>query len=78
MKIVALALILMLVGCNQNTIKPQQIVYVLTDNTAPIQVITIDSCEYLYSPREDRTFLTHKGNCNNPAHNSLFVILPKK
>jgi len=30
-----------------------------------VEVITIDSCEYIYGPWGNATVLTHKGNCKN-------------
>jgi len=33
-----------------------------------IQILKIDSCEYLYGPWGNATVLTHKGDCSNPIH----------
>lgn len=30
-----------------------------------LEVVVIDSCEYLYGPWGNATVLTHKGNCKN-------------
>ena len=34
----------------------------------PLQVVVIDSCQYLYQAAGNASMLTHKGNCNNPIH----------
>ncbi len=33
-----------------------------------VEIITIDSCEYVYGPWGNATVLTHKGNCKNSIH----------
>jgi hypothetical protein len=33
-----------------------------------IEVITVDSCEYVFGPWGSGAILTHKGNCKNPIH----------
>jgi hypothetical protein len=33
-----------------------------------VEIVVIDSCEYLYGPWGNATILTHKGNCKNPIH----------
>lgn len=35
------------------------------DNLNRIEIVIIDSCEYLYGPWGNATVLTHKGNCKN-------------
>lgn len=30
-----------------------------------VNVVVVDSCEYLYGPWGNATVLTHKGNCKN-------------
>ncbi len=32
---------------------------------SPIEIVTIDSCEYIYGAWGYATVLTHKGNCKN-------------
>ena len=34
-------------------------------STIPLNVVIIDSCEYLYGPWGNGTVLCHKGNCKN-------------
>lgn len=34
----------------------------------PLNVVLIDSCEYLYGPWGNGSVLTHKGNCKNKEH----------
>lgn len=31
----------------------------------PLEIVVIDSCEYLYGPWGNGTVLCHKGNCKN-------------
>ena len=33
-----------------------------------IEIITVDSCLYVYFPKGDRSWGSHKGNCTNPVH----------
>jgi hypothetical protein len=35
---------------------------------AKVEIITIDSCEYVYGPWGNGAVLTHKGNCKNSIH----------
>lgn len=35
---------------------------------AKIEIVVIDSCEYLYSFNYHATWMAHKGNCKNPIH----------
>lgn len=37
-------------------------------SSIPLNVVLIDSCEYLYGPWGNGTVLCHKGNCKNPIH----------
>jgi hypothetical protein len=37
-------------------------------STIDLNVVVIDSCEYLYGPWGNATVLTHKGNCKNLIH----------
>lgn len=33
-----------------------------------LNIVLIDSCEYIYGPWGNATVLTHKGNCINKVH----------
>lgn len=37
-------------------------------SSVPLNVVLIDSCEYLYGPWGNGTVLCHKGNCKNKQH----------
>ncbi len=37
-------------------------------SSVPLNVVLIDSCEYLYGPWGNGTVLAHKGNCKNSIH----------
>ena len=34
-------------------------------STTPLEIVIIDSCEYLYGPFKESTVLVHKGNCKH-------------
>ncbi len=38
------------------------------DGGQSIEILIIESCEYIYGPWGNATVLTHKGNCKNPIH----------
>ena len=66
--IVFLALLSGLVSCKEPNVEKKITTYQIDNETIPIQIIIIDSCEYLYGPWGNATVLTHKGNCKNPIH----------
>lgn len=37
--------------------------YKINRMNSALEILTIDSCEYLYSDEDNATMLTHKGNC---------------
>ena len=39
--------------------------YILSNNTSPLEIVIIDSCEYLYGRDGHAVMLTHKGNCKH-------------
>jgi hypothetical protein len=47
-------------------------------STIDLNVVVIDSCEYLYGPWGNATVLTHKGNCQNPIHTQIQRYSPWK
>lgn len=61
-----------LVSCSETSeLKPKQTdIYI--GHTSPMEVITIDGCQYLFGDWGRATVFTHKGDCNNPIHNSNF------
>ena len=48
-------------GKNEN----KKTTYEVLDASRHVDVVVIDSCEYLYGPWGNATVLTHKGNCKN-------------
>ena len=67
MKYLLLAIIL-LVSCGQPTVEKKPTTYVVDAVHPALQLISIDSCEYLYGDWGNATVFTHKGNCTNPIH----------
>jgi len=67
--ILATLLIGMMSGCIESNIEKQKTSYNLGNGNPPIEIVTIESCEYIYGPWGNATVLTHKGNCKNPIHN---------
>lgn len=45
--------------------KKERITYHVTDWTNDVELVVIDSCEYLFGAWGNATTLTHKGNCKN-------------
>lgn len=67
MKYLLLVMIL-LVSCHQPNVEKKSTTYILEPTYTPLQVMLIDSCQYLYGSWGTATVLTHKGNCTNPIH----------
>ena len=67
MKYLLLVMIL-LVSCHQPTVEKKPTTYILEPGYPPLQVMLIDSCQYLYGAWGNATVLTHKGDCTNPIH----------
>ena len=67
-KITAIILIVIMIGCTMSNVEKKSTDYIVVTGLAPLSVITIDRCEYLYGPWKTATVLTHKGNCINPIH----------
>ena len=68
--IVFLALLSGLVSCNspKPNVSKTKTTYQFDDKNRPIDIVVIDSCEYIYGSWGYATVLTHKGNCKNPKH----------
>jgi len=58
----------MMSGCKESNIEKQKTFYNFGDGKPPIEIVTIESCEYIYGSWGYATVLTHKGNCKNPIH----------
>ena len=66
----SLAMMSGLFGCTpEPNVEKKKTTYQINNELNPIEVVTIDSCEYLYGPWGNATVLTHKGNCKNQIHN---------
>jgi hypothetical protein len=64
--------LLAIVGCTEPSkvnIDRKETTYMLENNTTPLEIVIIDSCEYLYGDWERATVLTHKGNCKHCKNN---------
>ena len=55
-------------SCTKQNVKSTPTTFILQNGNGSLQLLTIDSCQYLYGPWGNATVLTHKGNCNNPQH----------
>ena len=53
-------------GCSDvSNVEKKKTTYVIRDYENTVEIVTIDSCEYLYGPWGGATVLTHKGNCKH-------------
>ena len=66
-KLFILALAIGMVGCAESNVPSQKTEYMI-NTYGKVEIVVIDSCEYLYGPWGNATVLTHKGNCKNPIH----------
>lgn len=60
--------LLAIVGCSQPSkvnVDKEKTTYILKKYYAPAEIVTIDSCEYLYLSEGHAIVLTHKGNCKH-------------
>jgi hypothetical protein len=64
----AVLLIGMMSSCTERNIEKVNTKYVIYDGANPLEVVTVDSCQYLFIISGSYMALTHKGNCNNPIH----------
>lgn len=58
----------MIAGCTEPTVTKQITQTIISTGDKPLEIIEIDSCEYLVSCYDRSRSLTHKGNCKNPIH----------
>jgi hypothetical protein len=58
-----------LFGCNEPNVNRKDTDLVVFYGASSIEVITIDSCQYLLGDWGSATVLTHKGNCKNHKQN---------
>lgn len=59
------ALCLILIACEEANVSKISTQYNLMDGYSPLDLVVIDSCEYLLGQWGNGTVLTHKGNCKN-------------
>lgn len=52
-------------SCEEQNVPVQKTKYVVVEGHNHVEIVIIDSCEYLYGPWGNATVLTHKGNCKN-------------
>ena len=63
--ITIIILCLTLIACEKANIFKKSTQYNLLNNYPPLDLVIIDSCEYLFGEWGNATVLTHKGNCKN-------------
>ena len=66
-KLMLIALAIGMMGCDESNVPSQKTEYMI-NTYGKVEIVVIDSCEYLYGPWGNATVLTHKGNCSNPIH----------
>ena len=58
----------MIAGCTEPTVTKQTTQTVISMGDKPLEIVEIDSCEYLVSYYDRSRSLTDKGNCKNLIH----------
>jgi hypothetical protein len=56
---------LILIGCTEANVTTTPTQYKVIGDYNPLELVVIDSCEYLLGKWGNATVLTHKGNCKN-------------
>jgi hypothetical protein len=67
-KLVLMLVVLALYSCGELpevNVDKKKTTYILNNYYKPLEIVIIDSCEYLYVSDGYFTMLTHKGNCKN-------------
>lgn len=65
-KLLLILTVLTLYSCtDEPNVKKEKTTYQIGCEFNKVEIVTIDSCEYLYGPWGNATVLTHKGNCKN-------------
>lgn len=67
-KLILIALTIGMVSCTKQNVPSTTTTFVLKDGNGTLEIVVIDSCEYLFGPWGNATVLTHKGNCKNSTH----------
>ena len=56
---------LILISCSESNVPKTSTQYKVIGDYNPLDLVIIDSCEYLFGEWGNATVLTHKGNCKN-------------
>jgi hypothetical protein len=56
---------LILISCSESNVPKTSTQYKVIGGYNPLDLVIIDSCEYLFGEWGNATVLTHKGNCKN-------------
>jgi hypothetical protein len=64
-KLIYIILSLLLISCTESNVPKTSTRYHIINNYTPLDLVVIDSCEYLFGEWGNATVLTHKGNCKN-------------
>lgn len=67
-KLFIAVMLLTLASCYKPNVETKSTGHVINPAREPLDVVTVDGCQYLYGDWGSGTVLTHKGNCNNPSH----------
>jgi len=65
MKKTIIILSLTLIACSKPNVPTASTQYSLIEGHSPLDLVVIDSCEYLLGNWGSAMVLTHKGNCKN-------------
>ena len=66
-KLVLILAVLALYSCEERSanVDKEKTTYIVKEYYTPLEIVIVDSCEYLYGPWGNATVFTHKGNCKN-------------
>lgn len=62
-KIILIITVASLFSCITESNTEKKNTGLIIQGNSPLQIMTLDSCEYLYGAWGNATVLTHKGNC---------------
>ena len=54
---------ILLLSCAESNVEKKKTQYIIQEGWSGLEVVTVDSCEYLFGPWGNAAVLTHKGNC---------------
>ena len=67
-KLFIAVMLLTLASCYEPNVETKSTGHVIDPAREPLDVVTVDGCQYLYGDWGSGSVLTHKGNCTNPEH----------